>query len=274
MDKLKKILLAAVLVMLAGGCGWYFGVKKPHDDAVAHFTSAAAAVQAKNDELNTAVSGLQAVIDSGDEPYDTSTLTAANAAVQSAKDAERTIPAMPDETKEIINTINQLNQPLDYSSQLSSISDAKSVLETSITQMKQITNPSEEFVMERLSSIPEITDMAAVTEDNDPNQLLHKQGGYNAEIFFTDTFVNQSSVYGTDVISRGTQGGGAVEVYETAEGAQARDTYLALFDGMGAFNPGSHHVYGTVVIRTSSKLTATQQQTLEQEVADALLEVK
>ena len=114
----------------------------------------------------------------------------------------------------------------------------------------------------------------AVTEDNDPNQSLHKQGGYNAEIFFTDTFVNQSSVYGTDVISRGTQGGGAVEVYETAEGAQARDTYLALFDGMGAFNPGSHHVYGTVVIRTSSKLTATQQQTLEQEVADALLEVK
>ena len=45
--------------------------------------------------------------------------------------------------------------------------------------------------------------------------------------------------------------------------------YLATYDGTIYAN-GTHTVIGTVLVRTSNKLTATQQKELEQKVIDAL----
>ncbi len=39
-------------------------------------------------------------------------------------------------------------------------------------------------------------------------------------------------------------------------------------------NPGSHNVYGTLVIRTSDELTATQQKKLEKKVLKALTKLE
>ncbi|RGC24774.1 hypothetical protein DWX41_21200, partial [Hungatella hathewayi] len=56
--------------------------------------------------------------------------------------------------------------------------------------------------------------------------------------------------------------------------AEKRNTYLSAFDGAGMLNPGSHTVLGTIVIRTSDKLTATQQNEFTQKISDKLLELQ
>lgn len=42
----------------------------------------------------------------------------------------------------------------------------------------------------------------------------------------------------------------------------------------GIFSPGSHRVVGTVIIRTSNQLTASQQKELEEKLIASLTELK
>lgn len=78
-----------------------------------------------------------------------------------------------------------------------------------------------------------------------------------------------SGEYSDVLIDKGTDAGGAIEVYENVEDAEKRRDYLATYDGTIYAN-GTHTVIGTVLVRTSNKLTATQQKELEQKVIDAL----
>ena len=135
--------------------------------------------------------------------------------------------------------------------------------------MKQVTNPSEAFVIERLQGIEGIGDISAVTEDNDPNGQLGKSGGYTATVYYTSPLVDQSDVIGSTVIEKGTEGGGAIEVYANVDDANKRKDYLSAFDG-GILSSGSHEVVGTVLVRTSDKLTASQQKELEAAIIEAL----
>ena len=80
--------------------------------------------------------------------------------------------------------------------------------------------------------------------------------------------------YGNDTVEQGTEGGGNIEVYANVEDAKARDEYLSLFDKATAINPGSHELYGTVIIRVSKYLTATQQKELTQQILQKLIEVR
>ena len=139
----------------------------------------------------------------------------------------------------------------------------------SIKQYNQFIAPTEDFVIQRLQTIDEVKDVRAVTEDNDPNGNLNKPGGYTATVYFESSNVNQANVYGTDLIDKGTDAGGAIEVYANEEDANKRNDYLATFDG-GIFSSGSHKVVGTVLIRTSDELTATKQKALEEKVISAL----
>lgn len=132
---------------------------------------------------------------------------------------------------------------------------------------RKTNNPSSNTVVEAISKITDITDVKAVTESNDPNGELGKQGGYSGEVFFTEKSI--TDVDGADSIEKGTAGGGCIDIYPTASDAQKRDEYLAGFDGT-ALASGSHKVVGTLVIRTSNKLTASKQQALEQQIIDAL----
>ena len=75
-------------------------------------------------------------------------------------------------------------------------------------------------------------------------------------------------------VEAGTEGGAVIEAFKTAKDAKARNEYLAAFDSAGLVNSGSHKVIGTLVIRTASNLTASQQQQLEQAVIDKLIELK
>lgn len=139
----------------------------------------------------------------------------------------------------------------------------------SVAQVKLVTNPSEAFVIERLQGVEGIQDISAVTEENDPNGQLGKDGGYTATVYFTSPMVDQSKVFGNSVIEKGTDGGGAIEVYANPSDANKRKDYLASFDG-SVLSSGSHEVVGTVLVRTSNKLTASQQDQLESAIIEAL----
>ncbi len=105
-------------------------------------------------------------------------------------------------------------------------------------------------------------------------EVVFLQGSYTAAVYFADNEVT-NPVAGADLVAKGTDAGGCVEVYKTAEDAKKRNDYLSAFDGLPTvINPGSHYVYGTVVIRVAASLTASQQNALTQKIFEKLIEIK
>ena len=275
--KKKKTLLgliAAIAIIVIGICVWYFQVKKPHDLAETKFNAAVKEVEAKNTELTSAMNDAQKILDKKEAVYDNTTKEAFITALSDAKAAQRKIPDLPKKTADINAETKKLSEPLDYSSVINAISEKQTAYQNSVLQMKQITNPNEDFVIQRLKGIPNISGYQAVTEDHDPNGNLNKQGGYTSTVYFSTPLIDQSSVYGNDIVDKGTECVGAIEVYASEEVAEKRDSYLASFDGAGMLNSGSHKVLGTIVIRTSTKLTATQQNEFTNNITNKLLELQ
>ena len=275
--KKKKTLLgliAAIAIIVIGICVWYFQEKKPHDLAETKFNAAVKEVEAKNTELTSAMNDAQKILDKKEAVYDNTTKEAFITALSDAKAAQRKIPDLPKKTADINAETKKLSEPLDYSSVINAISEKQTAYQNSVLQMKQITNPNEDFVIQRLKGIPNISGYQAVTEDHDPNGNLNKQGGYTSTVYFSTPLIDQSSVYGNDIVDKGTECGGAIEVYASEEDAEKRDSYLASFDGAGMLNSGSHKVLGTIVIRTSTKLTATQQNEFTNNITNKLLELQ
>lgn len=275
--KKKKTLLgliAAIAIIVIGICVWYFQVKKPHNLAETKFNAAVKEVEAKNTELTSAMNDAQKILDKKEAVYDNTTKEAFITALSDAKAAQRKIPDLPKKTADINAETKKLSEPLDYSSVINAISEKQTAYQNSVLQMKQITNPNEDFIIQRLKGIPNISGYQAVTEDHDPNGNLNKQGGYTSTVYFSTPLIDQSSVYGNDIVDKGTECGGAIEVYASEEDAEKRDSYLASFDGAGMLNSGSHKVLGTIVIRTSTKLTATQQNEFTNNITNKLLELQ
>lgn len=275
--KKKKTLLgliAAIAIIVIGICVWYFQVKKPHDLAETKFNAAVKEVEAKNTELTSVMNDAQKILDKKEAVYDNTTKEAFITALSDAKAAQRKIPDLPKKTADINAETKKLSEPLDYSSVINAISEKQTAYQNSVLQMKQITNPNEDFVIQRLKGIPNISGYQAVTEDHDPNGNLNKQGGYTSTVYFSTPLIDQSNVYGNDIVDKGTECGGAIEVYASEEDAEKRDSYLASFDGAGMLNSGSHKVLGTIVIRTSTKLTATQQNKFTNNITNKLLELQ
>lgn len=135
--------------------------------------------------------------------------------------------------------------------------------------VRQITAPDGDWVCERLGNVEGITGYQQVTEELNPDGLLGKDGGYSACVYFVHSAVAQSEVPGDSIVAKGTDAGGAVEVYPTLADAQARVEYLAGFDGTILYS-GSYAIVGTMVIRTSYKLTDEQQLFLTHQITQAL----
>lgn len=272
--KLCILIIMLVAILIAGVCYWYFQIKKPHDTAVLNFNTAVKQVEQKNEELDKIIQSAQSILDSGEPAYDEATINDITVAISDARLEKREIPDLPDKTDEITASTAELLKPLDYSPVINNINNKKSALENSIKQMKQITNPSGDFIIQRLQGIETIFACQAVTEEHDPNGKLNKQGGYTSATYFSSPLINQDEVLGNDIIDKGTDCGGCVEVYASINDAEARNAYLATFDTAGFLNSGSHIVLGTLVIRTSPKLTATQQNELTQVISNNLLELR
>lgn len=277
MKKKTKLIIVAVIVVIAvivGSLGAYFGYFKPHKEAVEAYNVVVSDIQEKNDQLDGEIKKLQELVDNEDKPLDETTIDTAKEALKNAGASKIVIGEMPKATKDILSRTKELSTPVDYSDELTSLSTAYTNLENSKKQYKQVVNPSEEFVMQRILTVDDVADARAVTEDQDLNGNLHKAGGCISTIYFESKTVNQSDVYVSGeyadvLIDKGTDAGGAIEVYKNVEDAEKRRDYLATYDGT-IFANGTHTVIGTVLVRASNELTATQQKELEQKVIDAL----
>lgn len=264
-----SITTLAVLISL----GYYFFFYSPHEKAVKHFEATASQVKKKNDDLNSTISKAEKLVKKNEEPLEQRTLDNLKTSISEAKKNRRTIPKIKDKIEDIKKQTKILSKKIDYSAEKKDINNNAELYQTSVTQLKQITNPSQSFIEERLKEIDTVTSVQSVTESNDPNKNLNKQGGYTASVYFTDNQVTEF-VEGNDTVTKGNDAGGNVEVYKTKEEAEKRNDYLSSFDGQGLLNPGSHYVYGTVIIRTSRHLTASQQQELTKKIYEKLIEIK
>lgn len=228
---------------------------------------------AANKGLQAQVDEANALLKTSAIPFDQTTLDSLNVSATAAVDALIDIPALPERTADIIKSAEKLVAPVDFADESASLEGSIDAYIDSVKQQNQIIAPSESFVVGRLQNVSTATGVQAVTEDNDPNGNLNKAGGCTASVYFSDSQVS-AAVTKMDTVDRGVEGGGCVEVYASAEDAEKRNTYLSAFDGNGIFNPGSHKVYGTTVIRTSEHLTASQQTELENQILAKLIELK
>ncbi|MCO7150658.1 EbhA [Vagococcus lutrae] len=269
MTKKRILLLTSLLLIGIGGYYWYSQIKVPYDNAVTTFTKEKEVVEKKNNELNKEIENAQKSLDSTKQPLNEQTLTDLQIAISEAKETTRKTPDTPKKIEEVEKETMKLKQPLDYANEIKNLKDKTEAVENSFKQLAQITNPTEDFIILKLQQLADIGEIAPVTEENDPNGNLNKAGGYTATVYFSHKNVNKEDIFGSDLIDKGTDAGGSIEVYPTEEDAYRRNDYLSGFDG-SALSSGSHTVIGTLVVRTSDKLTATQQKELEKDLIKVL----
>ena len=271
MNKKVIILLCIVLIVVCIGVGVFLGFIKPLNDAKAEYEKVTAPIVENNEILDNAISKLQGLIDSDEKPVDETIIDTSKEAIKEAQANKIILESLSNNKKEIQNKTEELrNITVDYTQYLTKIENETNKLSKSIETYKKFLNPTSDFIISNLATIDEVVNSAAVTEDNDPNGKLNKPGGYTATVYFESSNVNQSEVYSDDnsLIGKGTDAGGSIEVYVNEEDAKKRDQYLATFDG-GILSSGSHRVIGTTLIRTSDKLTASQQKALEAKIVEA-----
>lgn len=269
LTKKRILLLTSLLLIGIGGYYWYSQIKVPYDNAVTTFTKEKEVVEKKNNELNKEIENAQKSLDSNKQPLNEQTLTDLQIAISEAKETTRKTPDTPKKIEEVEKETMKLKQPLDYANEIKNLKDKTEAVENSFKQLAQITNPTEDFIILKLQQLADIGEIAPVTEENDPNGNLNKAGGYTATVYFSHKNVNKEDIFGSDLIDKGTDAGGSIEVYPTEEDAYRRNDYLSGFDG-SALSSGSHTVIGTLVVRTSDKLTATQQKELEKDLIKVL----
>ena len=271
----KKIIIILVSVLLIIACiggGIFFGVVKPLSDAKKEYEEVATPIIKENEALDNAVAELQELIDSNEKPIDESLIDSSKEAIKEAQANKIIIEAPTNNKDDYKNKAEELRKKeVDYTEYLAKLEDETNKLSDSIEKYKKFVKPTSEYIISKLATVDEIVNSAAVTEDHDPNGQLNKAGGYTATVYFESSNVNQSTIYTEDksLIGKGTQAGGAIEVYANEEDAHKREEYLAAFDG-GILSSGSHRVVGTTLIRTSDKLTASQQKALEGKIIEAM----
>ncbi|AEA00692.1 MULTISPECIES: hypothetical protein [Aerococcus] len=269
MSRNWKSFIAVVLVFVAllSGC-----TSKEERAAIDSFKEVSGKVEKMNTDLDKQIADAEDLVKKNEKALDEQAIGKLETAVSQAKSAKVEVPEQPKKLEELKSETEKLNKA-DYTSVTQEIADTKKAYEDSVKQLKQVTAPEEKFVIERIQSVEGVTGISAVTEDNDPNKQLGKQGGYTAQVYFSYNLVNQEEVFGNSLIDKGTEAGGSIEVYQTAEDAEKRNTYLGAFDG-SPISPGSHRVVGTVIVRVSNQLTASQQKELEEKLIASLTEIK
>lgn len=239
--------------------------------AIDAFDEAIDKLKEKNELLDKSIDAANSIFNTSDKALNEELRTTLETSITKVRACKKDVPTLPDSADEI-NSLTKELEETDYSQEVSELEDLQSEFEKSLKQYAQVNNPSESFVINCLERVQGITGISAATEDNDPNNSLGKAGSYTAAIFFTHQNVDQSEVLGDTILEKGTRGGGQIEVYATPEDATKRNEYLASYDG-GFLSSGSHCVIGTIVVRTSDELTASQQKELESNIIEELTKI-
>lgn len=241
-------------------------------DLINEFQTNKKIVEEKNKEILQTISKAKRLIDGQEVPMDLTLITSMEKLIDEANAKIVEVIDIPQKGEDIKRETEKMKR-IDYGTLLVDLTKTYEDLEKSIEIGKKVNAPTKEYIIECLGKIEEIIDKKAVTEENDPNGGLNKPGSYVEQIYFSSNLINQDSIIGNDVIEKGTQCGGSIEVYENTNDANKRNEYLASFDGT-IFASGSHMVIGTIVIRTSNELKASEQKELEDKIIEALTGVE
>lgn len=119
-------------------------------------------------------------------------------------------------------------------------------------------NPSEAYIEKILDEVPGIIEIEAVRPATDVNHLLEDE--CSSVIYFTYEKVDQTLFDDNENMptAKGCDGGGCIEVFLDLDNAKFRMSTLKM---MRIF-VGKSYRYGTVIIRTSSKLPSSEQNEL------------
>lgn len=268
----KKILIgiisgAVIALTISGILG--YNALLPKINATKHFNNAVASVKEKNEKLEKSIKSSEDLIMQKQPLLNEELRSALENTISDVKAVKETDFDIPDSVDEINARILELNS-VDYTTALKNLSEKHNALVINAQRYQLVNQPTEAYVIQCLRNISEIVNISAVTEENDPNGQLNKLGGYTATVYFADSRINlDKSIYGETLIEQGTDAGGCIEVYTCVEDAVKRLEYLATFDG-GVLSSGTHTVIGTVLIRVSNELTATQQKELETKIIAVL----
>jgi hypothetical protein len=180
-----------------------------------------------------------------------------------------TLDCVEENFSSVLQSFFQGNNARKTQSDIQELNKMTDLVQSACDTIQQITFPSENWVVERLRNVEGVADIQAVTEDNDPNGMLNKDGGYSSCIYFTCSNVDSTAISGDDPVSKGTDGGGAIEIYPLLEDAEARCEYLSQFDHTVLYS-GSYVLIGTMVVRTSYLLSGDEQYQLTNRIVTEL----
>lgn len=270
MRKMFRMVLPVILITLClAGC-----TSEEKKAAIADFDKEITRIETQIEDFNTIIKECEELTKTEKIALDETLRPALETAISTAKVSVAVkLPEAKGDAEEINKQTEELKK-IDLEPDKKLLLDSKAAFEKSLKQYELVTNPSEAYVIKRLTGIEHISDISAVTEDNDPNGNLNKPGGYTATVYYQDDRLNlDPEIYGKTVIEQGTNGGGAIEVYATVEDAEKRRDYLATFDGTVTAS-GTHTVIGTVLVRTSNKLKASEQKDMEAKLIETLTYVE
>lgn len=263
------IVISVVVALLVLGSIIGYNLMLPRINATRDYKKVVKMVEEKNSDLEKAIVKSEKLINKKQPLLDETLLPALENAISDAKAVKVTDFKIPRSVDDIISKTKKL-KAVDYTEALNNLKEKHNALDINAKRYQLVNQPTEAYVIQCLQTIPEIVNISAVTEDNDPNGNLNKAGGYTATVYFAHKSIQLDTfVYGETLIEQGTDAGGGVEVYTCVEDAVKRRDYLAAFDG-GIFASGTHTVIGTVLVRTSNELTASQQKELEAKLIAAL----
>ena len=271
MKKIFTCLCLCILCLSLCGCE-----SQEMKDAKQLYDKEVERIKSEEEKLDKTIEDAQNYISKGYTPLDENKISTLEEAIKEAKKSKKEIPNCPNEVDKINETVKNDLSLIEYKTITENIQTKEKELKDSVKQFKQLSNPTSDFVLDRLKDVTLITGMSAITEQTDPYGDLNKEKSYSGMVYFTSSLVDQNQVYideydsyGDIYVDKGTDGGGCVEIFTTVEDAKRRNEYLGFFDGT-ILSGGKHVVVGTLVVRTSNLLTATQQSELETAVIDAL----
>lgn len=242
-----------------------------HDwvDAIRIYADAYATLEDENEVLTAAIDAGQTLLDTADPALDNSLYDVLRSIIIEAQNQMVAPIAAPDTLEDTLFAA-EVMASAEYADWISEIFEACDNLKNSIQAYALVDAPSDDRVMECLSRLEEIIQCVAATEETDDNNLLGKDGSYIGRIVFACAPMTPAVISDSALLSKGTDAGGSIEIFRTREDAEARESYLAVFDGT-ILDSGSHVVLGTMVIRTSCKLAESQQEKLEPAIIEALM---
>ena len=180
-----------------------------------------------------------------------------------------TVPVVSEDIKSIKKSFKAGNDLNKIESDTETLKQLTKYVKDDTAVLEQINAPDEKWVAEKLKTIEEIKEVQAVKKGHDPNGLLNKEnGGYTACVYFTIADIDESEIPGEDIVDKGTDAGGAVEVYATKEDAVARCEYLSEFNET-ILDTGSYVIAGTMVIRLSYKLDADKKEEYSSKIIES-----